>query len=715
METILNTPQEAFLQPRRLMVPLFQRPYVWSRASQWEPLWDDVIRQANKISKAGGQPVARHFLGAVVLQHASVPFGNLPESMIIDGQQRLTTLQVMFDAVHAAVSEVGSSTAAAQLANVIENGPEYRKQPIDKFKLWPTNRDQAGFAEVMSAETPVNYPALKNRGDRLVEAHAYFYRAADHHLKSDPDNVHARARDLVTAMLHGLQLVVITLGADENAQEIFETLNARMTPLTSADLIKNLVFQNIVAEGGDSQELYEKYWAPLESPFWESVVTAGRLKHQRLSLFFNHWLIATTGNEVVSADVFRGFKRYLEDDSSQTKVALLEGIHAQAKTYESFILAADDQLDSSPLALFVYRTQAIDIDTVKPLLLWLLDPQQEACPPDQIEKALAALESWLIRRTLMRVTTQNYNRLFADLLSRLRTEGRDSPGDVIEEFLREQTLETSYWPGDAQLREFLRSEPMYGLVRQERIRVVLEAVEDHLRGFTTNHARTAEHRLPRGGWAIEHVMPQNFERWGLDGTDAEERALAVQRLGNLTLLPKRFNSSVSNSPWLGPDGKREAFRQHLITHLNQELAERSTWDEAAIEQRSNDLASAIIATWPVPKGHVGSVSAKTSRAGGFKLATLIADGFLTAGQALIARGQATHQHATVLADGRLEVAGVSYTSPSAAAKAAKESKAATNGWWFWLVDAESRTSLADGYEEFLSARATQTDGAIVEP
>src|SRR6185369_16126325 len=111
------------------------------------------------------------------------------------------------------------------------------------------------------------------------------------------------ARDL-------LQMVVIDLAADENAQEIFETLNARGAQLTAADLIKNFIFQRLLESTDDVENAYQRYWKEFETGFWESEINVGRVRYPRSSIFLNHWLIARTGAEVVAREVFEKFKRY---------------------------------------------------------------------------------------------------------------------------------------------------------------------------------------------------------------------------------------------------------------------------------------------------------------------------------------------------------------------------------------------------------------------
>jgi hypothetical protein len=174
METQVRTPQMVFMQPQRLVVPLFQRPYVWNEENQWEPLWEDVVRIAERLLSKPNEKHHPHFLGAVVLQQLQRNTGLLQERMIIDGQQRLTTLQLLLDALHGELVTIGSAAPAARIEPLVTNAEPFRSKPEDQFKVWPTNRDRAPFNAVMSAHLPVNYNALGFNGERMVEAHRYF-------------------------------------------------------------------------------------------------------------------------------------------------------------------------------------------------------------------------------------------------------------------------------------------------------------------------------------------------------------------------------------------------------------------------------------------------------------------------------------------------------------------------------------------------------------
>lgn len=145
METQVRTPQSVFMLPQRFLVPLFQRPYVWNQENQWEPLWEDLTRAADRLLRSPQAKHPPHFLGAVVLQQSPNPVGQMQARTIIDGQQRLTTLQLLLDALHAELLGVQAATPAARIQPLIENASAFCGHPEDRFKVWPTNRDRAAF------------------------------------------------------------------------------------------------------------------------------------------------------------------------------------------------------------------------------------------------------------------------------------------------------------------------------------------------------------------------------------------------------------------------------------------------------------------------------------------------------------------------------------------------------------------------------------------
>ena len=558
MKTDVLTPQAIFNQPQRFSVPLFQRPYVWSQDNQWEPLWEDVTRAAERMLKAPNGKHQPHFLGAVVLQQVTNGTGSLQQRTIIDGQQRLTTLQVLLDALQAEFVRVEAVKEAKRVERLVTNEDDFCDRPEDRHKVWPTHRDRDAFFEVMGAPPPVDYERLRNSSQRLVEAHRYFADEARKWLAfAGETEIAARANVLDKVIREQLQIVVIDLGAEENAQEIFETLNARGSQLTAADLIKNFVFQRAVEEGVDVEAAYQRYWADFETAFWEEEVSAGRLRYPRASLFLNHWLISRTGEDVVAREVFDRFKQYALYEAQKPMATLLAEIHRAAQVYRRFSeLGAQAAPHEDVLSMFAYRMAVMENDVVRPLVLWLLDQEQTPIPTQQLNKALLAIESWHIRRALIRATASRYNRFIVEMIRSLRGIDRPQVGDFIENYLRQQSVDTAYWPDDQDLARELEGSMVYKRLQRGRLRMVLEAVEDHLRGWTGAAPAKGSERVRRGVLHIEHVMPRKWQtHWPApeDASDEAQRDRLIHTLGNLTLLTGKLNASISNAAWSGPN------------------------------------------------------------------------------------------------------------------------------------------------------------------
>jgi GNAT superfamily N-acetyltransferase len=703
------------MHPQRLTVPLFQRPYVWNEENQWEPLWNDVIRLTERVLKAPHSKHHPHFIGAVVLQQVQNSVGTMQERTIIDGQQRLTTLQLLFDALHAELVAVGATAPAMRLETLVVNAAPFCAQPEDRFKVWPTNRDRPAFNAVMSAAEPVDYDAVGFADERMVQAHRFFAEHAREWLKADgEESITARSNANETVIRDLLQMVVIDLGVDENAQEIFETLNARGAQLTAADLIKNFIFQRLLESGADVESTYVQHWKDFESAFWESEINVGRMRYPRSSIFLNHWLIAQTGEEVVAREVFTRFKRYAID-SGLPMQQLLTQINRSATVYRSFI---HDGLQTTGVinrfGLFAYRTSVLESEVIKPLVLSLLDPEKPAIPTEQFLKALSVVESWMVRRMLIRATTKGYNQIVAELIRHLSDKDRAEVGNTIEKFFASQTSDSRYWPDDNEVREELRVLPAYRRLGRGRLRMVIEAIEDHLRGWCGTQASLSYERVFRGKYAIEHVMPRKWQvHWPLpEGSRSEgERDALIHTIGNLTLLTSRLNSKVSNGPWIGNSGKRQGLESHDVLMLNRKLLETAgtEWNDAKILNRSETLAKIIVEIWPTPVGHKSPFTTQKVRPRHrFDLSDLISAGCLQIGMQLTPRPkQYSSKIGTLLGDGRVDIDGVVYATASEAAKAI--TGVPTNGWWFLLVDTQSKRSLKDVRIEYLESIAGEAD------
>ena len=307
----------------------------------------------------------------------------------------------------------------------------------------------------------------------------------------------------------------------------------------------------------------------------------------------NHWLIARTGEEVVAREVFAQFKRYADDEPSLAMPKLLEQIHHAAGQYRAFI--TDASTANGPIdriALFGYRTSVLKSEVVKPLVLCLLDREQSKVPEEKFTKALEVVESWMVRRMLVRASTKSYSQVIAELVA-LVSRSRATAGDAIEKHLSKHTSASSYWPDDNELQQEVATLQAYRRLGRGRLRMILESIEGQKRGWTNGRSGLGGERVARGKLAIEHVMPRKWHtHWPTDDPYSEkERDGLMHTLGNLTLLTSRLNSRVSNGPWLRTGGKREGLEQHDVLILKREILRtgKDEWTTESIRLRTKNL------------------------------------------------------------------------------------------------------------------------------
>lgn len=585
-----------------MQVPLFQRRYVWNETEQWSPLLDDLILVSEQI--LSGREPNPHFLGAIVLQQQMHEIDGLPTRIVIDGQQRLTTLQILIHALLECTKEMELEDVSLRLQDLVYNPKHYAKSQSDQIKLTPTNQDRHAFQKVLNgdlAETD-----LEKITNNIYAAHAFFNYGFKSWIQTGSENQTKnyspaeRAASLASAVSYFLNMVVIDLNIDDDAQLIFETLNARGTPLSPSDLIKNAIFQKLAAEE-DPSRLYEKYWKVLESPFWEVEVSSGRLLYPRLSLFINQWLISKLHKEITYRRLFSEFKSYLTVSESSAE-DFLKDINDNAMIYQQLhLMAADPNADLSSVALFVYRLNNLESDVFKPILIWLLDPSREAIPSNQIDKFISSLESWMVRRVATKSNTKNYNKFVIEILRKIEKQPRSKAGDFLENFLAEQTSYLNHWPSDKEVVQVLTTYPLGWRITRARLRVILEALEDSLRGWS-GAKPSHEQRMRRYSSTVEHIMPKAWEKnWPAvkDEFARKYRDNIIQTLGNFTLASRRLNSKMSNGPW---EEKKKALSDAQLTSLalNKDVFSEAEWNETKIEARTARLLNEFIHYWPVP-------------------------------------------------------------------------------------------------------------------
>ena len=599
------TARDLFEKQVRYVIPTFQRPYVWTQDDQWEPFWEDVQHAADRYleelaaegaSKAEAeQRAGRHFLGAVVVKQQLNAAADVETREVIDGQQRLTTMQLLLDAAEEVARESGLEDASEALRDLVLNKSRYAKRDPDFiFKLWPTTTDRAAFRAVMS-----NHSSHKEHAKSpVVQAHQYFQlRICDWVDRGETSEGRlARMEALSTALVGLLEIVVIDLGFSDDAFVIFETLNARGTPLLASDLVKNLLLQTASANGHDPEIVSSEFWKHFDDEWWRKQVRQGRLRRPRVDTYLDYWLEAETGLEVASHEIFPTF-RALVDEAPEKVLDVAAGMKGMAHVYRQL----DDLSRFTPDGTFLYRWEVIDARVLTPLLMWVFKWSPDELAPDRRTRLLQHLESYLVRRMVSRLTSKQYNRLFLEALKELIEAGPANADDTLIAFLAKQTADSQLWPTDADLRTAFLDVPVYKLLSRGRVRIVLEALEDGRRGPKSEDQHVARNLT------VEHVLPQTWEtHWPLPD-DIEplqaqlDRDRLLHTLGNLTLATSSLNSSMSNHAW---EHKREHLIENSVLHLNKRILtqaeEAGRWNEAAIRERGLALFEQAKQTWPRP-------------------------------------------------------------------------------------------------------------------
>ena len=591
MHTNLQRPQRLFAQPVRYEIPAFQRRYVWKQEEQWEPLWNDIEELAQSILEDG--QTEPHFMGAVVLQQMQYPAGTIERRIVVDGQQRLTTLQLLIDAIQEVLEGRGHSDPAKRLAALVDNQEEFRDGDADNaFKVWPTVIDRDAFRQAMRNDLTSD----DHTESRIVQAHNYFKEQTARWLSGFSNEGGKRDRAasaLESAVRANIELVVIDLDDNDDPHVIFETLNARGTPLLQSDMIKNKVLHDADVKAYDeySVSLAQRELWPFEEDWWMQEVGRGLQRRPRIDMYLNHWLALRTQGDVRNYDEFRAFESYANEQFAIGKTIsdVAADFGGIGKIYRDI-----EDVRRTDIAEFLTRRNIMNVTAVTPLLLWLLSNND--LQPPALANCLRALESYLMRRVVCGYGAKSYGNFFVALIEKLAASPIDSIDKALVSNLAAQTGQATLWPNDMELQDRFVTAPLYQWLTRGRLRMLLTAIEGQLR---TEMAETSE--VP-GNLHIEHIMPQKWSaKWappmGGDGDAVAYRERAIHTIGNLTLANNRLNAALSNAPW---HEKRGTLADHSVLFLNKHLVNDgpSAWTEGTIEGRAKWLYQIAERIWP---------------------------------------------------------------------------------------------------------------------
>lgn len=599
---------ELFDGKRRYLIPLYQRQYAWQIEPQLRLLWEDIERAYARLLQDRAALVP-HFMGAMVIAQIKT-FGKEVQAFeVIDGQQRLTTFQLLLAALRDVAGANGSSYEA-EIQKYLLNEGIMQTFDVERFKVWPSLMDRRAFAQIVDPST--NLDAIVKRSpeeDGFVRkatlAFEWFRDRINSHVGVGEAYDEAKLEKLFEAMKEGLAVVSIELEGGDDPQTIFETLNSRGVDLTPGDLMRNFIFQRAKGMGQDQgslivDELYEKHWLPLDGPFWSSYAYRGRQGANRLDWMLTDHLSMKKADIVSKENLFEGYRRWILDERPFEDIAQeLEAITASANVERKIF----EQDKSDPIGKFGLFAEAFDVSTVFPLVVYLAT---EAGIDDKLTAALAMLESYILRRDISGLSTKNYNRFFVGTIDRLR-ESEGCKVEALARWLATRPNETDRWPNDIEFRQGWLGRDQYRTNRQPRLRYIFEHIEQAKRSALSEEIEI------KSALTVEHIMPQKWrEHWSIPGFDhlevgdldadhmaAEfERDSCINKLGNLTLVTSPLNSTMSHGPF---SAKLPALRAHASLALNRELNEFDHWDEACANKRGAMLFEIGRRLWAAPQ------------------------------------------------------------------------------------------------------------------
>lgn len=552
---------------KQFQVPLYQRQYSWGD-SQLSQLWDDILEQYDLLTPADSGAVDQspptHFLGSVVLAPSPMIHAHgVTSFLVIDGQQRLTTLLVALCALrdHAATADqtVVERFNELYLINKYESGLSY-------YRLLPTQSDRESFFACIDPDQP-------RRNGGVGRAYRFFRAQLT---QPGPDNQPLDAERLEAVLRQRLQFVAITAEANDDVHRIFESLNDRGVRLTQADLLRNYVFMLLPTR---AEHVYRQVWHPMQ----ESLTPT-----QLETLVFVD-LVLRGKTTIKRQDIYRTQQdrlRPLEGDEA----AVEDEVRELARRARFFQRIVQPETEPDPeIRAALQRLDRWGASTTYPLLLHLYDLlDREACSSAEVTAALNYVESFLVRRMIAGVPTNNLNRIFSGLVPQLP---EDLP--IAEAVRHALSGERKYWPSDGRFREAIRSQPFYFQGRQDQKMLIFRRLEE-----SYEHAEPID--WAQATLSIEHVMPQTLsDEWRdaltADGDDLEAvHTELLHTLGNLTITA--YNGQLSNNPY---ERKQEILAgSHL--ELNQAIVPAGMWGRSEILARADELADRAIALWPAP-------------------------------------------------------------------------------------------------------------------
>ncbi|WP_349925476.1 DUF262 domain-containing protein [Bacillus altitudinis] len=547
-----------FLQgTKQFIIPIYQRKYSWT-TEQCRQLWNDIMRVSNDPDIKG------HFVGSVVyIEKGLYQISAVPQLLVIDGQQRLTTLTLMLLALGRAIKESGKKfdITSKKIMNYYLVNNEEEEDLYHKLLL--TQADKETLLRL------INDDELPNEYSPRVYENFHFF--VDQIQKSDID------LNMLYFGLSKLFIVDIALDRDhDNPQLIFESLNSTGLELSQADLIRNYVLMKL--EPKEQEVLYKKYWHPMEKSF-------GNLDESSIfDRFIRDYLTVKTGRIPKIKNVYVNFKEYLFQNQDIGIEEILKDVYQFSKY---FVLLAFQTESDKDINQVLRDIDSLKVDVSYPFLLEVYDDyHQHIISKSDFIAILKLVESYVFRRAICGVPTNSLNKTFSTMSKQIV---KDMYLESVQVILKKKDSYRRFPSNDEFTRE-LEVKDVYNLRNRNYLLRKLE-----------NHER--KEIVDIECYTIEHIMPQNkklSDEWKHDlGEDWEYiHNNYLHTLGNLTLT--RYNSELSDKPFKVKRDLEGGFADSPL-RLNRGLGQLEVWNEQEMKNRGKRLAEQALLVWEYPE------------------------------------------------------------------------------------------------------------------
>ena len=544
----------------QFVIPVYQRNYTWAAEREVKQYFDDL----QSVLKGDYK---NHFMGIIIYLEKAIDFSSR-EFSIIDGQQRLTTTFLIIYAIKQLLVNCNDTEKVKQLEGQYLTNP-YHNDKI-KYKLKPLVADDDVYRcivedrvdEITDKESNVlkNYQYISNRLNELL--------------------LQGYDANAILMALDKLYVVCVPISEEDNAQKIFESINATGVKLTSADLIRNYLLMDLQSDV--QEKYYADYWKKLE----DNVSTDSKT----LELFFRMYLAIKTYNLVPKNNVYREFVKWIEEHDTDIK-DLFEDLVEYAKIFNLLMNIDVNKIDKK-LKDAIGDFRKVNSDMPMAIVMEFYQIHRKGLiSTDVFVSLICAINTYMIRRSLCDMNSQNISKLFPTVLKKVLEKCNGDYTDVLKYLNQEMvgnmaSTSGSYMPTDKQMMELLLNANVY---KRPALRIVLDRLELYNNPAPVNLSNLS----------IEHLMPQTpTEEWleELD-TDMETYLENLHRLGNLTLAAKKDNSKMSNLMW---GYKNEVLKETAHLKLNLELMKIDKWDMAKIDIRTKELIEKICTIYPYP-------------------------------------------------------------------------------------------------------------------